>query len=43
MVASPGGTTMAGIEILESRGLRYTIMSAVRAASERARELGRER
>jgi pyrroline-5-carboxylate reductase len=41
MVASPGGTTMAGIEILESRGLRYTIMSAVRAASERARELGR--
>ena len=41
MVASPGGTTMAGIEVLESRGLRYTIMSAVRAASERARELGR--
>jgi len=41
MVASPGGTTMAGIEILESRGLRYTIMSAVRAAAERARELGR--
>jgi len=43
MVASPGGTTMAGIEILESRGLRYTIMSAVRAAAERARELGKER
>ena len=43
MVASPGGTTMAGIETLEARGLRYTIMSAVRAASERARELGRER
>ena len=41
MVASPGGTTMAGIEILESRGLRFTIMSAVRAAAERARELGR--
>ena len=43
MVASPGGTTMAGIEILEARGLRYTIMSAVRAAAERARELGKER
>jgi pyrroline-5-carboxylate reductase len=43
MVASPGGTTMAGIETLEARGLRYTIMSAVRSASERARELGRDR
>jgi pyrroline-5-carboxylate reductase len=43
MVASPGGTTMAGVETLEARGFRYTIMSAVRAASERARELGGER
>jgi len=43
MVASPGGTTMAAIETLEARGLRHTIMSAVRAASERARELGGER
>jgi pyrroline-5-carboxylate reductase len=43
MVASPGGTTMAGIESLESHRLRYTIMSAVRAASERARELGGEK
>ena len=43
MVASPGGTTMAGLESLEARGLRYTVMSAVRAASERARELGGER
>jgi pyrroline-5-carboxylate reductase len=42
MVASPGGTTMAAIEVLEERGLRHTIMSAVRAASERARELGRD-
>jgi pyrroline-5-carboxylate reductase len=41
MVASPGGTTMAGLEELEARGMRYTVMSAVRAASERARELGR--
>jgi pyrroline-5-carboxylate reductase len=43
MVASPGGTTMAAIETLEARGLRHTIMSAVRSASERARELGSER
>ena len=43
MVASPGGTTMAGLESLEARGLRYTVMSAVRAASERARALGGER
>ena len=42
MVASPGGTTMAAIEILEARGLLHTIMSAVRAASEPARELGRD-
>jgi pyrroline-5-carboxylate reductase len=43
MVASPGGTTMAAIEVLEERGLRHTIMAAVRAASERATELGRGR
>jgi pyrroline-5-carboxylate reductase len=41
MVASPGGTTMAAIEVLEERGLRYTIMSAVRAAAERALDLGK--
>jgi len=42
-VASPGGTTMAAIEVLESRGLRYTMMSAIRAAAERAKELGQDR
>jgi pyrroline-5-carboxylate reductase len=41
MVASPGGTTMAALETLEARGFRFTVMSAVRAASERAQELGR--
>ena len=41
MVASPGGTTMAALETLEARGFRFTIMSAVRAASERAQQLGR--
>ena len=41
MVASPGGSTMAAMETLEANGLRSTIMSAVRTAAERARELGR--
>jgi len=41
MVASPGGTTMAAIEILEACGLRHAVMAAVRAASERAQELGK--
>jgi pyrroline-5-carboxylate reductase len=40
MVASPGGTTMAGMETLEARSFRYTLMSAVRSAAERAREIG---
>ncbi len=39
-VTSPGGTTIAGIEALEEAGLRSALISAVRAASERARELG---
>ncbi len=40
-VASPGGTTMAALEALERAGARGAFMSAVRAATERAREMGR--
>lgn len=40
-VTSPGGTTIAGIEALEAGAVRSALMSAVRAATERARELGR--
>ena len=41
MVTSPGGTTIWGIEALEKRKVRGAVMSAVIAASERSRELGR--
>lgn len=39
-VTSPGGTTAAGIAVLEEHDLRGTIAAAVRAAAARGRELG---
>lgn len=40
MVASPGGTTIEGLHELEKGKLRGTVMSAVRAATEKSRRLG---
>jgi pyrroline-5-carboxylate reductase len=39
-VTSPGGTTIEGIHELEKGKLRGTVMSAVRAATEKSKKLG---
>jgi pyrroline-5-carboxylate reductase len=41
-VTSPGGTTIAGLHILEQEGFRGTVISAVDAATARAGELGKK-
>jgi len=40
-VTSPGGTTAAGLAVLEQHGVRAALLSAVQAAAERSRALGR--
>ncbi|MFZ5453510.1 MAG: pyrroline-5-carboxylate reductase [Thermodesulfobacteriota bacterium] len=42
LVASPGGTTIEGLHVLENGGFRGLVMSAVTAAAARAKELGRK-
>ena len=39
-VASPGGTTIAGLHVLEENAVRGAMISAVEAATRRAEELG---
>lgn len=41
MVTSPGGTTAAGLAVLDDRNLEEILISAVRAARDRAIELGK--
>jgi pyrroline-5-carboxylate reductase len=39
-VTSPGGTTAAGLRVLEERATRAALIDAVAAATDRSRELG---
>jgi pyrroline-5-carboxylate reductase len=40
MVTSPAGTTIAGLQVIEQRGVRSALIDAVDAATKRAKELG---
>ena len=41
-VTSPGGTTIAGLQVLESRAVRAACIAAVQAAADRSRVLSRQ-
>lgn len=40
MVTSPGGTTIAGIHVMEQQGVRAALIDAVVAATKRSQEMG---
>ncbi|MDZ4742381.1 MAG: pyrroline-5-carboxylate reductase dimerization domain-containing protein, partial [Verrucomicrobiota bacterium] len=40
-VTSPGGTTLEGLKVMESKAIRDILQDTVSAAANRSRELGR--
>ena len=42
MVASPAGTTIRGLDVLEEKGFRSALIMAVQAGAERSRELNKD-
>ena len=40
-VCSPGGSTIAGVNVLEERAFRGAVMDCVKAANKRSQELGK--
>lgn len=42
-VTSPAGTTIAGVRVLENRGLRGALIDAVIAATEKSKDLGKSK
>jgi pyrroline-5-carboxylate reductase len=41
MVRSPGGTTAEGLKVFEEKGLKTTVIDALKAAAKRAEELAK--
>ena len=41
LVCSPGGTSIAAIQVLEEAGVRGALIGAVQASAEKSKELGK--